>query len=111
VSNSIFSSLSRTEGPDPPALLAGVRKQRQTASQRRARARCSSAPSSHELSHLRSLLTAAREKLAVEKERADSLAGEHIKLSQELRHALDQEAAERRATAAKLSSASVSPRL
>jgi hypothetical protein len=51
------------------------------------------------------LLTAAREKLAVEKERADSLAGEHFKLSQELRRALDQEAAVRRVTAAKLSSA------
>jgi hypothetical protein len=62
----------------------------------------------HELSHLRrlrSLLTAVCEKLAVEKERADSLAGEHFKLSQELRRALDREAAERRATAAKLSSA------
>jgi uncharacterized protein YaiL (DUF2058 family) len=59
----------------------------------------------HELSHLRSLLTAAREKLAVEKESADSLAGEHFKLSQGLRRALDQEAAVRRATAAKLSSA------
>jgi hypothetical protein len=42
-----------------------------------------------ELSHLRSLLTVAREKLAVEKERADSLAGEHFKLSQELRRALE----------------------
>jgi hypothetical protein len=50
------------------------------------------------------LLTAAREKLTVEKERADSLAGEHFKLSQELRGAFDQEAAERRATAAKLAS-------
>ncbi len=55
--------------------------------------------------HLRSLLTAAREKLAVEKERADSLVGEHFKLSQELRRALDQEAAVRRATAVKPSSA------
>jgi hypothetical protein len=78
------------------------------AAQRRARTRRSAAPSSyllHELSHLRSLLTAAREKLAVEKERADSLKGEHFKLSQELRRALDQVAAERRATAGKLSSA------
>jgi hypothetical protein len=41
-------------------------------------------------SHLRSLLTAARERLAVKKERADYLAGEHFKLSQELRRALDQ---------------------
>ncbi len=39
------------------------------------------------------------------KERADSLAGEHFKLSQEVRRALDREAAERRATAAKLLSA------
>jgi hypothetical protein len=55
---------------------AGVRKRRQTAAQPRARARRSgrdAAPSTyllHELSHLRSLLTAARERLAVKKERA-----------------------------------------
>ena len=104
---------SSVTSPALPGLLAGVRKRRQTAAQRRARAQRSgrdAAPSSyllHELSHLRSLLTATRERLAVEKERADSLAGEHFKLSQELRRALDQEAVVRRATAAQLSSAGV----
>ncbi len=114
--SSCSSSTTSTSvtSPSLSALLAGIRKRRQTAAQRRARAQRSgrdAATSSYllnELSLLRSLLTAAREnteKLAVEKERADSLAGEHFKLSRELRRALDQEAGERRATTAKLSSA------
>ncbi len=110
-SRSTVTTSTSVTSPSLSGLLAGVRKRLQTAAQRRARAQRTgrdAAPSSyllHELSHLRSLLTAAREKLAVEKERADSLAGEHFKLSRELRRALDQEAAVRRATAAKLSSA------
>ncbi len=109
--SSCSRSTTSSEEDDSRGYSLRVHKRRQTAAQRRVRAQRSgrdAAPSSyllHELSHLCSLLTASREKLAVEKESADSPAGEHFKLSQELRRALDQEAAVRRATAAKLSSA------
>lgn len=80
---------------------AAARRSRQTAAKRRVRQRRSGRDA--ELLHLTSLLKDARQKLAVEKECAASLAGEHFKVSQELRRALDQAVLDRREADAKLS--------